>query len=248
VLLVVCLLALMTAAAHAETPSSSDTTSVTDTSSTGDTTSTTETTTSAESTTTIETTTSTETTSTTVPPPTETTSTTLPYVPPPVVPLPTFPDVGSSMSSFQAVGFLNAAGVISGYQNGNFGPSDTLKRGQATKMLVLWQQVPLATNPPSFPDLDDVYRDYVGTACAEGWITGYADGRFKPYSTLSRQQMAIIMVRAMGWEDAAQGLTTKDMDGVLDQFHDQAQISDVARPYVAVAVSEGLFGGDGAGT
>ena len=53
---------------------------------------------------------------------------------------------------------------------------------------------------PSFPDLDDVYRDYVETACAQGWITGFADGRFRPYSTLTRQQMAIIMVRAMGWE------------------------------------------------
>jgi len=145
------------------------------------------------------------------------------------------------------VGFLSGAGIISGYQNGNFGPADTLKRGQATKMLVLWQEVPISTNASSFPDLDDIYRSYVQTATAQGWITGYADGRFKPYSTLSRQQMAIIMVRAMGWQDAAQGLSTQEIAQVLSAFPDEAKISDVARPYVAVAVSEGLFGGDAEG-
>ena len=67
-------------------------------------------------------------------------------------------------------------------------------------MLVLWQNVPLVTGKSSFPDVDAVYRDYIETACAEGWITGFSNGRFKAYSTLTRQQMAIIMVRAMGWE------------------------------------------------
>ena len=41
----------------------------------------------------------------------------------------------------------------------------------------------------------------------QGWITGYADGSFKPYATLTRQQMAIIMVRAMGWDAEARKLS-----------------------------------------
>ena len=45
------------------------------------------------------------------------------------------------MPAYDAIGFLSGAGIISGYQDGNFGPTDTLKRGQATKMLVLWQGV-----------------------------------------------------------------------------------------------------------
>jgi N-acetylmuramoyl-L-alanine amidase len=158
-----------------------------------------------------------------------------------------FPDVNASMPSFEAIGFLSGAGIISGYASGDFGPSDTLKRGQATKMLVLWQQLPLLENQASFPDLDDVYRSYIETACAQGWITGFPDGRFKPYSTLTRQQMAIIMVRAMGWEDVAKNLSQAEADQILSVFVDQADIADVARPYTAVAVSEGLFGGDGQG-
>jgi N-acetylmuramoyl-L-alanine amidase len=156
-----------------------------------------------------------------------------------------FPDVGSSLPSYDAIKFLSAAGIISGYQNGNFGPADTLKRGQATKMLVLWKGVAPTTGGPTFPDLDDTYRSYVQTACAKGWITGFTNGRFKPYDTLSRQQMAIIMVRAMGWEETAKGLTASRINEILAEFSDRADIAEVAVPYVATAVAKGLFTGSG---
>ena len=142
----------------------------------------------------------------------------LTLAPPALAQTPSFPDVDPSLPAYEAIGFLSSASIISGYQDGTFGPSDTLKRGQATKMLVLWQELPMVSGEPSFPDVDDVYRDYVETASAQGWITGYADGRFKPYSTLSRQQMAIIIVRAMGWESMAGGLSSEDVDDTLAAF------------------------------
>jgi N-acetylmuramoyl-L-alanine amidase len=151
------------------------------------------------------------------------------------------------MPAYDAIGFLSEADIISGYEDGSFGPADTLKRGQATKMLVLWQGVTPIADASSFPDLDDVYRPYIETACDEGWITGYPDGRFKPYSTLTRQQMAIIMVRAMGREDVALGLSEDQIAETLSAFGDEPAISDVARAYVATAASEGLFGGDSEG-
>ncbi|MBN1322257.1 MAG: N-acetylmuramoyl-L-alanine amidase [Thermoleophilia bacterium] len=156
---------------------------------------------------------------------------------------PGFPDVGKSLPSYDAIQFLSGAGIISGYKDGNFGPGDTLKRAQATKMLVLWKEVFPVTKGNTFPDVDETYRSYIETAVAQGWITGFSNGRFKPYSTLTREQMAIIMVRAMDWEDTAQELSTAQIDEALSAFADQADISAVARPYVAVAVSEGLFGG-----
>ena len=139
---------------------------------------------------------------------------------------------------------MTAAGVISGFKDGTFRPGETLTRGQATKVLVLWQGVKLVKPPtPSFPDLDDVYRDYVETAAAQGWITGFPDGRFRPYATLSRQQMAIIMVRAMGWDAEAKKLASSQIEQTLSAFSDSVDIATVARPYVALAVQRGLFGG-----
>lgn len=155
-----------------------------------------------------------------------------------------FPDVNTGLPAHDAIEFMTGAGVISGYKDGTFQPGKTLTRGQATKVLVLWQDVDLVKPASaSFPDLDDVYRSYVETASAKGWISGFPDGFFRPYSTLNRQQMAIIMVRAMGWEPDAEKLSSSRVAEILGQFSDQAKIAAVARPYVALAVSKGLFGG-----
>ena len=155
----------------------------------------------------------------------------------------TFPDVAESIPAHDAIEYLAGGGIISGFDDGTFGPTQTLKRGQAAKILVLWRGVTPVTNGPSFPDLDAVYRSYVETAADQGWVTGFDDGYFRPYSTLTRQQMAIIMVRAMGWESEAKGLSPGQIADILATFSDQAGISTTSRAYVALAVSRGLFNG-----
>ena len=160
---------------------------------------------------------------------------------------PSFPDVSQAIPAHDAIEYMTGVEAISGFKDGTFGPEKTLTRGQATKVLVLWQELALAVDGPYFGDLDDVYRSYVQTAAAEGWITGYPDGTFRAYSTLSRQQMAIIMVRAMGWEAEAQNLSESKIEAVLGTFNDAIDIATVARPYVAMAVQKGLFGGSNGG-
>jgi len=154
-----------------------------------------------------------------------------------------FSDVAESLPAHDAIEYLVGAGVISGFKDGSFGPGELLKRGQATKVLVLWKGIPVAETGPSFTDLDDAYRAYVQTAAATGWISGFGDGSFRPYSTLSRQQMAIIMVRAMGWDEEAQDLSHGEIEAALAPFADRGEVASVARPYLALAVKRGLFGG-----
>jgi N-acetylmuramoyl-L-alanine amidase len=154
-----------------------------------------------------------------------------------------FPDVSEVIPAHDAIEYMTGARIISGFKDGTFGPEKTLTRGQATKVLVLWRELPLVSNGPSFTDLDAIYHDYVVTAAAKGWITGFPDGAFRSYSTLSRQQMAIIMVRAMGWETDAQKLSASKIEEVLGGFSDAVDIATVARPYVTMAVQKGLFGG-----
>jgi len=151
--------------------------------------------------------------------------------------------VAQSAAAHDAIEYLHGAGVISGIEDGVFAPDQPLKRGQAAKMLVLWKDVPPATGGATFPDVDSVYRSYVQTAYAQGWISGYSDGYFRPYSTLTRQQMAIIMVRAMGWEPEARRLSSSEISAALSAFSDEKDIATVARPYAALAVARGLFGG-----
>jgi N-acetylmuramoyl-L-alanine amidase len=152
-----------------------------------------------------------------------------------------FPDVGKSHVGYDAIKFLSEAGVISGYASGKFGPDDTLKRGQAIKILVRWQGVPTSTATCPFQDLDDTYRAYVRTAYAKGWVAGFGDNAFQPYAPLTREQMAIVMVRAMGWEDEAESLSSAEVSSTLAGFSDRDQISAHARPYLAIAIKKGLF-------
>jgi len=154
-----------------------------------------------------------------------------------------FPDVSPSFPAYDAICFLSGAGIISGYKDGTFRPGDTLKRAQATKMLVIWREVPPVQDKSTFPDVDDLYRPYVEAACAQGWISGFPSGRFKPYDPLTRQQMAIIMVRVMGWEKDALAQSSSQVRETLSAFSDWQTISETARPYVAMAVSKGLFAG-----
>ena len=154
-----------------------------------------------------------------------------------------FPDVSEVIPAHDAIEYMTGAQIICGFKDGTFGPQQTLTRGQATKVLVLWRELPLVTNGPVFTDLDAVYHDYVETAASQSWITGYPDGAFRSYSTLSRQQMAIIMVRAMGWEADAQNLSASTIEQVLGAFSDAIDIATIARPYVSMAVQKGLFGG-----
>jgi N-acetylmuramoyl-L-alanine amidase len=154
-----------------------------------------------------------------------------------------FPDVAESIPAHDAIEYLAGAGIVSGFDDATFGPGQTLKRGQATKILVLWRGVPPAPDGPAFTDLDPVYRSYVQPAAAQGWITGFDDGSFRPYATLTRQQMAVIMVRAMGWDADARNLTSAYIADTLAAFSDRASITTEARPYVALAVERGLFAG-----
>jgi N-acetylmuramoyl-L-alanine amidase len=154
-----------------------------------------------------------------------------------------FPDVGPTLPAHDAIEYLAGAGFISGFDDKTFGPGLTLKRGQATKILVLWRGVTPVSDGPSFTDPDVVYGSYVQTAAAMGWITGFDDGSFRTYATLSRQQMAIIMVRALGWEAEARKLTDSQIDTTLAAFSDRLEVAAVARPYVALAVDRGLFNG-----
>ena len=161
---------------------------------------------------------------------------------------PTFSDVPASNTAHDAIVYLAGSGVISGFADGTFGPDQVLKRGQATKIVVMWQAIPLPVDPaaPShFTDVDAVYKPYVEAAAGQGWIGGYPDGSFHPYSDLTREQMAIILIHSMGLDAAANALTPAQISQALAPFLDGAAVSASAQPYMALAVARGLFNGDG---
>jgi hypothetical protein len=159
-----------------------------------------------------------------------------------------FDDVLPSNTAYAAIESLASRGVISGGKDGLFRPNDALARAQAAKILVGWKGLtPASSTKRTFTDLDATYRAYVETAAAQGWVRGYSTGAFKPYNSLTREQMAIIVVRALGKEPDAIKLSAEQVKKALAAFVDRDRISASARPYVALAAGWGLFAGDHTG-
>ncbi len=113
-----------------------------------------------------------------------------------------FPDVPASHPYFAAISDLASKGVIGGYENGNFGPSDAVKRQQFAKMVVLaggysvseadvcpFADVVVGGPSTLFPD------NYVAVCAANGITAGKTSTTFDPYSNITRFQVVTMVVR-----------------------------------------------------
>ncbi|MCX6807638.1 MAG: S-layer homology domain-containing protein [Patescibacteria group bacterium] len=110
-----------------------------------------------------------------------------------------FPDVPASRWSAPYVKAAKDAGIIGGYQNGNFGPSDVVTRGQAAKMLV--NAFGLEKHTEKGPNFDDVNSsmweyEFVETAYYWSVIDGYQNGNFGKDDAVTRAQIAKMTVKA----------------------------------------------------
>ena len=103
----------------------------------------------------------------------------------------------------QAILGLLSDGIISGFADGTFRPTQPVARAQFAKMidLSLGLAVSEGSAPLLFTDverpLDDLYPDdYVATAAAAGIVKGFPGGLFLPYAQMTRAQLLTMVVRA----------------------------------------------------
>jgi len=110
-----------------------------------------------------------------------------------------FPDVPEDHEFFEYIRKAQSFGFIDGYENGNFGPYDTITRAQAAKILIK------AFNPkliidysPTFSDIsiNDWHHDYVFKAVGARYFEGYPDGTMKPDRAINFDEAEIIIKRA----------------------------------------------------
>ena len=115
-----------------------------------------------------------------------------------------FADVPTGHPYAEAIYDLAGRGIISGYDNGRFGPNDLVMRQQFAKMIVLAMGfVPTAQDSYDFHDVphsaSGLYPyHFVALAAHNGLIKGYDDGTFRPASPVSRMQVITVAVRAGG--------------------------------------------------
>ncbi len=74
-------------------------------------------------------------------------------------------------------------------------------------MLRLQGEAPSGDGKTAFADVaaDSWYAGYVGKAAAKGIVEGISADRFAPEAAISRQEMAIMLARALGLQAAGSG-------------------------------------------
>ena len=112
----------------------------------------------------------------------------------------------SSIGSYAltAVKALYSEGIISGSAGSDgklyFNPGASLTRAQAAAMIGRTQEKGYATVELTFSDAPAIpayAAFYIQTMAAQGVISGYADGTFKPGTSITRGQMAKILYNLM---------------------------------------------------
>jgi hypothetical protein len=107
-----------------------------------------------------------------------------------------FSDLSEDDPFYYAIAFVNHYGIIKGYGDGRVGPTDTLSRAQL--VTVLWN-LEGKPKPSGFGGFRDVaagswYHDAVQWAYEAGVVAGVGDNRFAPGLTISRQEIAVVLM------------------------------------------------------
>jgi hypothetical protein len=135
--------------------------------------------------------------------------------------------------ALDSINTLVRQGCISGYPDGSFKPENTITRAEFAAVLVKAFQ--LENNDGKiFSDTAAHWaKDYIAAAAAKGLVSGYAGGNFGPDDLITREQMAVMIVKAAGLAPAAEA----------PGFADSAAISGWAVEAVAAATENGIMKG-----
>jgi hypothetical protein len=163
-----------------------------------------------------------------------------------VVALPTvqtqiFPDIPATYWGYDAISNLSSEGYISGYPDGTFRPDNQITRAEfATIMDKVLKLTPYSTQTPIFTDVNrgDWFYQTVETSEHAGIFKGYGDGAFHPNAPISRQEIACVLVQAMGKSRLADSSAK-----AVTKFMDDHAIAWWSRGYAFVALQQGIVGG-----
>ncbi|MBU7005631.1 S-layer homology domain-containing protein [Phosphitispora fastidiosa] len=135
----------------------------------------------------------------------------------------------------------SAKGLIKGYSDNTFRPDNNITRAEfftlINKVFGFKEKAVV-----SFSDVsgDVWYYDEIAKAVAAGYVGGYPDGSIRPQNNITRQEAALVVVKAFGLSD--------DTSSMSSEFKDSGQIGDWARNSVAVMQGKGFIGGYPDGT
>ena len=146
--------------------------------------------------------------------------------------------------AYECVKKLSSAGVISGNENGDFEPDKEITRAEYIKILVTAFGIKEQGEAIAFNDVSDTdwYAEFISIARSRGIVTGDENNCVMPNKKISRQDMAVMLGRAMEITEKA-----IKKERAYIEFSDEKSISSYASPYVEMLYCAGIIDGMGEG-
>lgn len=136
-----------------------------------------------------------------------------------------FLDVPEKNPAYKAVASLRSMGITEGIGGNRFGLGKPLTRGEfvtwLVKLMGLKQEAPAKGSFPDNLDKTKYYYKPAETALKYGIIT--KDAKFRPAANITREEMAVMLIRSLGYDDVA------------------AKLAYLGKPYTDTATSTGYI-------
>ena len=156
-----------------------------------------------------------------------------------------FKDLENYSWAKQAIQALAARGIINGITSEQFAPQKDITRADfvvlITRLFDLEGEV-----TENFTDVEKgtYYYNAVGIAKQMGIVTGTQEGSFNPLQSITRQDMMVIIKRALQKTGNDRKLTANSGKSISD-FDDSSKIASYAKESVDYLISKGIISGDG---
>lgn len=156
-----------------------------------------------------------------------------------------FTDISNVTWAQKAINYFASTDVVEGYDNTTFAPNDSVTREAFVKILLNASGLYEDGYSSTFADVDknEWYADYVACAQEKGIVNGISDTEFGIGGTLTRQDMAVIVLRTAQMQGKKLASVRE-----YENFTDQSEISDYASEAVKTLYCAGLLNGMGDGT
>lgn len=147
-----------------------------------------------------------------------------------------FNDIASHWAKNEIIKMTDS-GVINGYADGSFKPDKSITRAEFVKLLTGMLALPNGSGN-TFSDVtaDKWFAPFVYAASEYGIINGVTENTFAPDTTITREDAALILYRAL----SKKGVSFNESLG----FSDNTQISDYAKTAVGSLTAGEIIKGD----
>jgi hypothetical protein len=160
-----------------------------------------------------------------------------------------FADVSAAYWAADVIRKLAAKHIVQGVTHDRFKPEGTVTRAEFVTLISRALEL-TSEAPPQFDDVpaDAWYADAVAAAYEAGIIKGRSDAIFAPSGLITREEMAVMILRAYEYATGKVALIPGSHEGSPEPFIDQDQVSEWASHSVKAAQAIGLIHGRTDGT